>query len=197
MSVLPTPDLRAPFPWFGEPPLIGMAVALDLITRGILRVDEEGRIWRCAANSRSGWRLLAAERRAENVGGKGYLRLTLQHEGKQVQAMAHRVVWAIKHKQIPPEDRQINHDDLDKKNNQPCNLILCTGQENIQHSYAHGRTRPWSKVVDRPDAKWRGRPIVDESTKHDIRLSRASGSHLKQIAERFRISISHVHRICR
>ena len=166
-------------------------VALDLIASGVLSVDQEGRIWRNYIKTHGRWKAITP-RRAENVGGKGYLRLTLTSQtGEAVQVMAHRVVWAIAHGTIPPDELQINHDDLNKQNNRPGNLILCTGAENIRHSYRHGRNHPWHKATT-----WRGKPRVSEETKQEIRAQRKSGLSLKALSGMHGMSLSNVHRIC-
>lgn len=132
-----------------------------------------------------------APRRAENVGNKGYLRLTIQMPNKSLKSvMAHRVVWASIFGDIP-DGMQINHIDLDKTNNAPSNLELVSQSGNIRHSYANGRRKPWSDATE-----WRGKPRVDDQAQQEIRDERKRGATLKEISQRFGVSISHVHRIC-
>lgn len=177
--------LRAPFPWFGNV----LQYAASLVHAGVLRIDEEGRIWRHAVVGRCQCRPIKP-RRAENVNGNGYLRVTLQcPDGKTRSVMAQRVVWFVVHGTVP--DRQINHLDLDRQNNAPSNLELTTQAENIKHSYANGRRKPWSEAHE-----WRpGRQRLSQETINQIRSHRRGGMALKAIAARFGISISHVHRL--
>lgn len=107
--------------------------AVALVEAGVLAVDERGRVWRR-------WRILASgearairRRRAENVGGGGYLRITWREGSRIVQVMAHRLVFAVSTGTIPPDDLQINHKDLNRQNNRPANLELVTQSENIRH----------------------------------------------------------------
>jgi hypothetical protein len=86
---------------------------------------------------------------------------------------------------------QINHKDLDKKNNHLDNLELVTGAENIRHSYANGRAKPWHKT-----SAWRGKPRISEATKDSVRFRRKSGESFKSISSNTGISITHIQRIC-
>lgn len=166
-----------------------LVYALYLLRQGILSLDEEGRLWRHAIIVRGQWAQIE-KRRAENVGSKGYLRLTIQTEGKLRSVMAHRVVWEWLKGPIP-DGLQINHKDLNKQNNTIDNLELLTGAGNIQHSYANGRPHPWYKTKI-----WRGKARITEEQKLEMRRLRADGSMLREIAERFGLGTTHVHRIC-
>lgn len=166
-----------------------LARALALIADGTLSIDDEGRIWRHRRDGHGG-RGGTFPRRAESKGGKGYLRLILWIDGELRGVGAHRVVWTHTHGAIP-DGLQINHVDIDKQHNRPSNLELVSGAENIQHSYAHGRTRPWSTA-----RQWRrGRQrLTDEQIAEAQRL-RADGMLLRDIAKRFSIGTTHAHRI--
>jgi hypothetical protein len=178
-------EIRAPFPWFGD----AMAYAKAHVAAGVLRIDDEGRIWRTAEHRRGHWAQVP-ERRAENVGGKGYLRVSLHVPGHGLAiVMAHRLVYEVKRGPIP-EGLEINHEDLNKQNNRPDNLEPVTGPQNIRHSYANGRTKPWSQATG-----WRGRARVTEEQKQRAREMRAAGAPLKRIAAELGIGISHAHRI--
>jgi hypothetical protein len=177
--------MRAPFPYFGD----AMAYAKAHVDAGVLVVDDDGCIWRTAVARRGRW-LPVEPRRAENVGGKGYLRVSLHVPGTGlVQVMAHRLVYEVKRGPIP-EGLEINHEDLNKQNNRPGNLEPMTGVDNIRHSYANGRTHPWSRAT-----QWRGRPKVADADKQRAREMRAAGAPLKEIAAALGIGTSHAHRI--
>ena len=204
-------DLRAPFPYFGlasgsfafmlstmantddrieyhgDP----MAYAVAHVAAGVLSVDDEGRVWRHRIWNHGGW-LEVAPRRAENISGKGYLRVSLHvPDVGLVQAMAHRLVYVCKVGPIP-EGLQINHIDLDKQNNRPLNLETVTGSENIRHSYAHGRTAPWHKAES-----WRGVPRRDTpENRARAQAMRAEGASLKDIGKALGMGTSHAWRLC-
>jgi hypothetical protein len=182
------PVLKAPFPYFGN----ALDYCLWLVDNGVLSVDGEGRIWRHAIISHGRF-VAIPSRRAENVGGKGYLRVSLQMDGKLRCVMAHRVVYATRYGP-PPAAIQINHKDLDKRNNRLDNLELVTQSGNIQHSYANGRARPWSVDIERP---WRGRRRCTPDRVNEIIAARRDGALLKDVALAFGISVSHVHRLCK
>lgn len=167
-----------------------LARAMELIRLGVFSVDDLGRIWRHKAFWGGQWKDIVA-RRAENDPGKGYLRITLQVDGrKTLSVMAHVVVWVDANGPIP-EGIQVNHKDLVKDHNWLGNLELMTGSENIRHSYANGRTRPWSFATE-----WRGMPVSSPAQREEIRSLRKSGMTLKNIGDRFNLGTSQVSRIC-
>ena len=163
--------------------------ALRLIDNKTLSVDSSGQIWRHAIVSHGQARAIA-RRRAETPGGNGYLRLMLWINGRLRGVGAHRVVWT--HLKGPiPDGLQINHKDTNKQNNRPSNLEPTSGAENIQHSYANGRRRPWSEA-----GEWRpGRKRLLAERIEEARRLRRDGTKLKDIAARLGIAISHAHRI--
>lgn len=167
--------------------------ALALLASGVLSIDADGRIWRHAINVR-GRDVAIIPRRAENVGGKGYLRLTLQIPGVGlVQTMAHRVVWEATNGPIP-DGLQINHKDLSKTNNRLDNLEVVTGSENMRHAYVGGRALPWSHARERGGLYF-GRPIITmEQAKQMVDL-RQGGALFREIAARFGVSTTHAHNL--
>ncbi len=180
--------LRAPFPWFGDP----LAYAKAHVHNGVLEIDGRGRIWRTAIYSHGHWTAVP-RRRAENIGGKGYLRVSLwvPRERRLAQVMAHNLVWEVKVGPIP-SGLELNHKDLNPANNTLDNLELVTKPENIQHSYAHGRTKPWTHAVE-----WRpGRMTLTREQVEQVRARRRAGAIYRVIADEFGISITHAHRLC-
>lgn len=190
----------------------GARRAHELVADGTLRVDDEGRIWRCALISH-GTRREIKPRRAETISGKGYLALALQMPDTKrlAKVMAHRIVWETAHGPIP-EGMQINHKDLDKSNNRLSNLEVVTPAENIRHSYANGRTIPWSvKRAGLPkwpkhgkpispgctkEGFWRaGKPMITDEQRLAMVAMRQRGVYLKDIAAAFGIGTSQAHRI--
>ena len=169
-----------------------MRRAIQLVEDGILSIDEDGQIWRHKIISHGSLITIAA-RRAENVGGKGYLRVSMSDGvGGLDVVMAHRLVWAISNKQVPADGLQINHKDLNKQNNATSNLELVTQSENMRHSYTNGRKRPWSTA-----SNWRGKPIISKDSIQKMIALRSSGATITEISERFNISKSHAHRLIR
>lgn len=166
-------------------------LALSLLASGVLSIDAAGFVWR--HKSATGGHLRdIPPRRAENMGGKGYLRLSLQGpEGKLVQVMAHRFVWESLNGPIP-DGMQINHKDLNRTNNAPANLEVVTPAGNIQHSYAAGRKHPWTDA-----AEWRpGKARLTPETIAAVRARRAAGVGLKALGIEFGISTTHAQRLC-
>lgn len=178
--------------WTGD----AMAYALAHVEAGVLRVDDDGSIWRARRRHtrRHGEWISMAPRRVENLGGKGYWRVSLHvpELGSLAIVMAHRLVYEVKVGPIP-DGLEINHKDLDKQNNRPDNLETVTGAQNTQHSYANGHTRPWSTATI-----WRpGRAVLTSEAKATARQMRSDKVSLKDIAAQLGISVSHAHRITR
>jgi hypothetical protein len=181
------PALRAPFP-------CALDVVLAQLAAGALRVDAGGTIWRVGV-VRANDVGPVPPRRAENAGGNGYLRVTVGLPGGRTgSVMAHRIVWIVLRGPIP-DGLQVNHRDLNKRNNHPDNLELVTGAENVRHALAHGVARSWSKRGR--TGEWRpGKAVVSDAQVAAIRVRRAAGALLKDIAAEFGIAISHAHRLC-
>ena len=163
--------------------------ALWMLEQGYLSISEKGEIWRHAARNSGQWEPVAT-RRAECITGKGYYRLNLYVEGKRQSIGSHRVIWTYYIGPIP-EDKQINHKDLNKANNRLSNLEVMTGRENIQHSYANGRSLPWAYATS-----WRGKPRLTLEVREEIRTERAKGLPFRALAEKFNLSDTHTRRIC-
>jgi hypothetical protein len=170
-----------------------LTYAIGLVRNGTLSIDEEGRIWRHFVGTKTGRKPIEAKR-AENSTRKGYLALTLGVPGtrKTCKVFAHILVW-VWLKGAIPAGLQVNHKDTCKQNNRPDNLELTTGSENIQHSYANGRPRPWHKATE-----WRpGVPRLSEEAKARVLELRAQGMGSYRISKATGISKTHVERIIR
>lgn len=82
---------------------------------------------------------------------KGYLQVCLTKNGKQHSCFVHRIV-AETFLPKPDDKQQINHIDLNKKNNHVKNLEWCNGQENIRHARRNGIifNRKAAAVISKP-----------------------------------------------
>lgn len=181
----------APFPWTGD----AMAYAKAHVAAGVLRVDDNGSIWRCKIRVGQRWRDVPP-RRVENVGGKGYLRVSLHvSRGRPLAiVMAHNLAYEVLVGPIP-RGLELDHRDNNKTNNRPSNLEPVTPLENMRRSHARGRTPPWAlaKAEGRP---WRnGRPILSDEQRAHARAMRAKGTTYKVIAAELGIGITHAQRI--
>lgn len=165
--------------------------ALGLVRSGILSIDSEGRVWRHKAKTKFG-AVPVETHRAENKTQKGYLAVTLGVPGTRSTraVLAHILVWV--HANGPIQvGLQVNHKDLNKANNRLTNLEIVTGAENIQHSYANGRTRPWTNAKE-----WRpGKERISDDRKNQVISLRRSGLIARRVAELTGISATQVGRI--
>ncbi len=167
---------------------MSMAAIVGLVDAGVLRVEEDGTIWRDAVVTSAGIRQIASRRAESN--GRGYRRVTAWVGGVCHSVYAHRLVWVVLVGPIH-DGLQINHKDLNKTNNHPSNLEVVTGAENIQHSYANGSPAPWHKAQ-----AWRGRPRRNTAAGvAEAKRMRAGGATLANIAAAMGISVSHAHRM--
>lgn len=82
---------------------------------------------------------------------KGYLQLCLLKGGKQYSCAVHRLV-AMTFIPNPENKPQVNHIDLNKRNNNIGNLEWCDGKENIRHARRNGIVfnRNASKAISKP-----------------------------------------------
>lgn len=166
--------------------------ALSLVRGGTLTISDDGTVWRHCIHDRRGGRKAVKSRRAENKTKKGYLAITFGVLGtrKTRSVLAHVLVWTHWNGTIP-DGLQVNHKDLNKTNNSPGNLELTTGAENIRHSYANGRTRPWSKATE-----WRpGKPRITTEVKASILALRRQGLGAFRISKLTGVSKTHIERI--
>ena len=76
---------------------------------------------------------------------KGYLKFEVRHNGKRVTYRAHRFIYECFSGEFLGK-REINHKDLDKKNNSIGNLEICSRSENMRHAWM-GRKRGVTKAT--------------------------------------------------
>ncbi len=102
-------------------------------------VSKDGRIWTKRSNSgrlRPEWELLQG-----SINEDGYQKVALYANRKPKQKLGHRVIWETWVGPIP-SDREINHKDGVKTNNNLSNLELVTDQENSIHAHQMGLQEP-------------------------------------------------------
>ena len=179
-------------PWTGD----AMAYAKAHVAAGVLRIDQMGRVWR-----RFIWRHGAyhpiverrGERRAENVNGHGYLRVSLHLPGERrlAQVMAHNLVYEVLVGPIP-DGLELDHKNTNRMDNDPRNLEPVTSAVNTQRAYHLGRARPYAY-----SKTWRGRPRIDQNQELVARARdlREGGCKADVIAAQLGISRAHVYRI--
>lgn len=75
------------------------------------------------------WRGCKKRRRAGWVRPDGYRVLKVEHEGRRVQMMAHRVAFALHHGRLPL--KEVDHKDGNRRNNRPENLREATRLQQV------------------------------------------------------------------
>lgn len=68
---------------------------------------------------------------------KGYVKITLNMNGEEIDCFEHRLIWMYFNGEIP-EGMEVNHIDGVKDNNNIDNLELLTPQKNSQHAMIFG-----------------------------------------------------------
>lgn len=111
------------------------------VQMGLLRIDQDGSIWKVAELRGNRWNgrqtLRSIEpRRAENLTGQ-YLAVRWMTGATRIHCLAHRLVWHHFNGPVP-KGAVINHLNGDKLDNRPSNLELSTHSENKKHSYRIG-----------------------------------------------------------
>lgn len=102
-------------------------------THGRYSATDDGRIW-----SHITQRFLAAWPRRD-----GYLYTMLRVDGRYLNRTVHRLVAMAWHG-LPAEGQQVNHINLDKRDNVPSNLEWCTPAQNTAHAW---KFLPASKIA--------------------------------------------------
>ncbi len=117
---------------------------------------------------------------------KGYLRVHLNKNGKQVKRYVHRLVGKVF---VPNKDSkpQINHIDGNKLNNHASNLEWATNQENIIHSYKTG-LRVGTDATGEKNT-------MAKLTEKDVVEIRNSDKTVKKLSDRFGVSKSCIYKI--
>lgn len=113
-------------------------LATKALRDGLLRVDNDGSVWRIATRGRSGRQRPCKPARADRLDSTGYRRVRL---GRRGSAVAHRIVWIALRGPIPA-GLEINHKNLDKGDNRIDNLEIVTHAGNVQHAFASGAVPP-------------------------------------------------------
>jgi hypothetical protein len=112
------------------------AAFLELVRRGVFKVDSIGRVWRvglCGCSPHFFRVRPIAPRRAEVPDRKDeYLCVKFILNGKGRTAQAHRLVWAVRRGPIPL-GLTVNHKNGRKRDNRPGNLELATHSEQQIH----------------------------------------------------------------
>lgn len=155
-------------------------LALMASEHRVFSIDSEGCIWRHKVYTRSGNRRPVSERRADLVKPDGYRSVRVAFNGREYQALAHRLVWISRHGDIP-DNLEVNHKDGQRGDNRPANLELVTKSQNLQHAYdVLGRTRAAGER--------NGRSKLTAEQAREIRQRIRGGSARRALAREFKVS---------
>ena len=144
---------------------------------GLIRVDDEGRVWRvCRRHGRPGQPYAAIPcepHRAEWLNTSGNVCVSVNCNRRQVTSLAHRLVYRA-HKGPIPAGFEVHHVDHDNRNNHPDNpIVLPAGRHKSHHR---------SGII-----------ISHKLTPDDVRDIRrmlADGSTIKAAAARYGVSLN-------
>ncbi len=162
-------------------------IIAGMIKRGILEVDEQGRIWRVMVRSKTDTLYRCQRRRAELLHGTGYWRINVQVDRIQYSAASHRIVWAHLHGEIDAA-LVVNHINGVKSDNRPANLELITPSENVRHAIDTGLLKP------KRGEKHNCAKLTDVDVMN-IRSRLAAGESGESIARDYKIGQSSISRI--
>lgn len=131
----------------------GERMALDLVDQGVIRVDEQGGIWRLMEHQgdrldrgKITWKT-CAPRRCDRILPNGYRQFKFRWGGKQHHIQAHRLVYLATHRTID-DNLEVDHVDFNPLNNRPDNLQQLTGKRNKQRSRDVGRMEPIRRFTE-------------------------------------------------
>lgn len=156
----------------------------ESVKAGELEIDEQGRVWRIARRRYGRWvngvvTEKCARRRAESPANR-YLQVRSMHNGKRINASAHRLVWFHFNGAIP-DGLTINHKNGKKHDNRPENLELATQVEQMAHA------RFVLKVMDRAGGEKCPASKLKESQAIEIKRMAKSGTAISAIAKQFNV----------
>ncbi len=147
---------------------------------GVFEVSDQGRVCRVISTYGRPTRRL---RRLERI-KDGYLRVSLQHHGREVRVLVHRLV-AMAFLGNCSGKFEVNHKDGNKSNNAASNLEYVTPRENIRHSIeklgvqrASGERHPMSKLswkqVGEIRARWESGHVTKKQIALEYRVSEST-----------------------
>ena len=113
-------------------------VLFGMVDLGILRCDEDGKVWRDFDwDSRRREYVRCTPRRADWRGRDGYHVVRIRVKGVRHFAMAHRLVYYQFHGE-PPPGAEVNHKNSLRGSNYPENLDARSAKENIAYAMEEG-----------------------------------------------------------
>lgn len=147
---------------------------------GVFEVSDRGRVCRVVSTYGHPAHKL---RRLERI-KDGYLRVSLQHHGKTVRILVHRLV-AMAFLGNCSDKFEVNHKDGNKGNNAASNLEYVTPQENVRHSLeklgvqrASGDRHPKSKLswkhVEEIRVRWEGGRVTKKQIAAEYGVSESA-----------------------
>lgn len=136
----------------------------------------------------------------EQLDKDGYPYVRLIKLRKQYKKMVHRLT-AETFIEKERENLQVNHKNGIKIDNRVDNLEWCSCKENILHCYRVLGKKPTEKMVKDFTKRSRGtnnpKSKINYDIANNIREDRANGSLLKDLADKYKLSISQVGQICK
>ena len=168
----------------------------QLVRNGEMEIDQLGQVWRVRKRVADRWsggtKVVPCLRvRAEIANKAGYLQVRAMIGGHRHYAAAHRLVW-LHFKGLIPQGMTINHKDGQKPNNAPSNMELATYSQQRIHAIQHLGAQHW-------DCQGSKHPKTNlkESQVQQIRIRRAAGERIKDLAEEFGTTPKAASAICR
>ena len=156
---------------------------LSLIKEGFFEIDENGYIWK-TYDGRSKGNKSKNIRRAEFIDDRGYLVIFISINKKRYFCKAHRLVYAYFKNELVG-DKEINHIDGNKTNNNISNLELSDRFHNMQHAYKLGLLK--SNIGSK-----NGYSKLTEEQVLEIRRLRNEGIMVRELSEMFNISKTNI-----
>ena len=145
---------------------------------GLYKVSSHGRVYSSVTN-----KIMKSSESSH-----GYLVVQLSNHGKSREWKVHRLV-AISFIPNPFNLPQVNHKDLDKKNNFVENLEWCTLKFNIEHASRNGRRTAGATGTLSPNHK------LTESDVREIRRQLNLGISGAQIARKYNVDNTTIYNI--
>ena len=140
------------------------------------------------------------EKLIQHTDEDGYLYVRMIINGKKVKRLSHRVVLSCFSNEVM-KDKEVNHKNGIRNDNRLENLEWCTHKENVIHSFEVLNKKNSEKQIEFAKEFFSGennpKAKITKEIARKIIEDRNRGMLLKELKEKYNISISQISAICR
>ena len=165
--------------------------------KGVLQISSKGRVRtldRVCKGKNNSNKIVKGMLRKPTKDKQGYLKVVLTINGTVYCRRVHRLV-AKEFISNPLNKPEVNHIDGLKDNNEVTNLEWVSASENVKHAHDNNLIKPFKRNIlkghENPNSRF------TESQVAEIKEMRLNGSIYRKIADKFNVSITAIHNVCK